>query len=302
MRRVLGYVAFTVGCALIFLSPLMAFYVKPRVEKAPTDVNSTDVSDGTGEIFRASSLKVEGPLQIQNISLSQGNPEASTETVAVINRSGRTVDSANGDPIDWSYQVYAMDRSTGAAVDCCGAAPPAEGYTLKLPFHLQQQEYSFYNDTLGKAFPMIFDREESLEGMDVYVFTQKIPKTYLEAFPFPGALAGQPGSSVTTIRYYEATTTIWVEPLTGAIVKGSQQAHQWVEYGGKVVTDLATTDLTNTPATVTKNMERVNDKLSQLRVVEALPIWGLVIGLVLLAVGLVLLLWRRGGAGADDSP
>jgi hypothetical protein len=294
VRRILGFVAFVVGCVLLFLSPLMAFYVKPRVEKAPTDIDSTDFSNGSGKIFVPTELHVIGPVPLQNISVSRGDQSKSTDTVVVIDRSGTTVNLDSSKTIDYSFQIYAMDRSTGEAVDCCGAAPPAEGYTLKLPFDTQKIDYSFYNDTLGKAFPAKYQREEEVAGLNTYVFTQEIPKTFYQAFPFPGSLAGVPDSpSVTTIRYYEATTTIWVEPLTGAIINGSQQAHQWLEYGGKFVTDLADTDLTNTPETIAKNAEEVHDKMFELRLVEALPLWGLIIGGVLVVVGLFLILGAR---------
>src|SRR5207249_1033907 len=38
VRRIFGYIMFTLGWLLVFLAPLLYLYTKPRVEKAPNDV------------------------------------------------------------------------------------------------------------------------------------------------------------------------------------------------------------------------------------------------------------------------
>lgn len=291
MRRVVGYVLFTVGWLLIFLAPLLRFYATPRVEKAPTDVYDNTVSLGAGRIFSVKSFSVEGPLPLRHDSIAKGNPAASTEQVAVISIFGRTWDTRTGGDIDYAFDVYAMDRRTGYAVHCCGEKPRAEGLTLKFPFGTEKTTYPFYDSTPHKAFPARFVREEQVEGLKTYVFQSDVPQTFLETMNIPGSIAGTNEPSVTVSRWYSAQTTLWVEPITGAIVKGAQHATQWVTRGEQFVTTLADTNFVNSPASVRHTAGQVSSKVGQLILVRFwLPIAGPVLGLVLVLVGFVLVM------------
>src|SRR4029077_8589163 len=117
MRRTLGYASFTVAAVLIFFGPLLYFYATPRVEKAPYDVYETTISRGTGCYFSVKALSVVGPVPIENISVTKGDPARSTGRVMVAGLFSRTRDLTRGD-FDVSYSVYAFDRSTGYAVRC----------------------------------------------------------------------------------------------------------------------------------------------------------------------------------------
>jgi DUF3068 family protein len=289
MRRIGGYILFTVGCLLIFLAPLLHFYATPRIEKAPTDVYDKTISYGDGRVFSVKSFSVEGPMPLEHDSIAKGNPAASTESVAVISIFGRTFDRRTGGDIDYSFDVYAMDRRTGYAVHCCGEKPRAEGLTLKFPFGTEKKTYRFYDSTPHKAFPARYVREEEVEGLKTFVFESDVPKTFLQSMEIPGSIAGSTEPSVTVSRWYKAETTLWVEPVTGAIVKGGQHAIQWVTRGDKFVTALADTNFLNSEASVKHTAQEVRSKLYQLILVRFwVPILGPVLGLVLLLVGFVL--------------
>jgi len=127
MRRILGYVLFVLGLTFVFLSPFLLFYTVPRVEKAPTDVDQTVVSDGAGQYFSAQKLEVEGPVPLENIERFKGSPQTSTDHVAVINYQSHLFVRPQGNDIDFDKEVYAMDRKSGEAVNCCGDTPKHEG-------------------------------------------------------------------------------------------------------------------------------------------------------------------------------
>ncbi len=291
MRRIGGYILFTVGWLLIFLSPLLRFYATPRVEKAPTDVYDNTISFGAGRIFSAKTFSVEGPIPLRHDSIAKGNPKTSTTQVAVISIFGKTSDTRTGGAIDYSFDVYAMDRRTGEAVHCCGEKPRAEGLTLKFPFNTEKGTYQFYDSTAHKAFPARFVREEQLEGLKNYVFRSDVPQTLLKTMSLPGFIAGSKESSVQVTRWYRAQTTLWVEPLTGAILKGEQHAVQWVTLGDDFVTTLADTNFVNSLASVKHTAAEVRTKFDQLILVRFwLPVVGPALGLVLVFVGFVLVM------------
>jgi hypothetical protein len=287
VRRILGYVAFTFGLVLIFLSPLLRFYATPRVEKAPYDVYDRTVSVGSGSYFSVAKLAVVGPTGIENISIAKGDPKESTHAVAVIGIFSRTFDTNAGD-VDVGYSVYAFDRTTGYGVDCCGANPVAHGLTLKFPFGTRKGTYPYWDGTAKRAFPATYTRTEPVDGITAYVFVSRIPPTSIGTETIPGFLAGQKDrASITVERFYQATTTLWVEPTTGAIVKAGQRNQQWfADTVGTRLLTLADIDVVNDEASVQDTVDQVKGRLWQLRLVRTwLPIAAPLVGLALAIAG-----------------
>jgi hypothetical protein len=112
-----------------------------------------------------------------------------------------------------------------------------EGLVLKFPFGTEKKTYQFWDSTLRKAFPIQFKRVTDIKGLKVYVFEQEIPKQEVpQAKPLevPGSLVDQPGrDSVVVQRTYKNTRTLWVEPVTGAIIKGQEQQLATIAYDGE---------------------------------------------------------------------
>src|SRR6266508_6538882 len=268
MRRTVGFVLFTLGIVLIALSPLFRLYTLPRVLKAPLDTYSTSISSGTGTYFSTKVLKVLTDRPMQNVSTARGDVKDGSKEVAVYDYFSVTKDtSADGGVVDVSTDRYAFDRVTGEAVHCCGEFPRHEGYTLKLPFHVDRiTAYPFWDGTLGAAPPATFDHEEELEGMKVYVFIQKIEPTIIgEPIVIGGPLAGLPAGETTNgFISYTATTTLWVEPFTGAIMKGASHATRTLQTGGNPLFVLADTNFTNSDASVKETADQIRSKVFQL--------------------------------------
>jgi Porin PorA len=293
--RRLGYVLVFVGLFLLFFGLFERFYAYPRLKKAPLDQESQPVAVGTGTYFNRSPEKLREitGAQLKNVRTVKGDPRAGTGEVAVWDSFVSTVDLADGGVITATQERIALDRVTGQSVNCCGENPRHQGLTLKFPFDTKKQSYQFWDGPAGRALPAVYTREETIQGVKVYRFEQRIDRLTLGTQEIPGSLAGDPGAaSVQTNIVYSNVKTIWVEPATGIIVKGQQDVSQVLESttgGGEVLT-LLDGVLTYDDATVDANAADAADAAGRLRMLSIiLPIGALVLGLALLVVGLLLL-------------
>ncbi|MEV0802684.1 DUF3068 domain-containing protein [Kribbella sp. NPDC050281] len=184
-----------------------------------------------------------------------------------------------------------------------------QGLVLKFPFGTEKKTYPFWDTTLRKAFPIEFKREEPLDGLKVYVFEQEIPKKEVpQAKPLevPGSLVGDSGKdSVIVQRTYKNTRTLWVEPVTGAIIKGREQQLATIAYEGQDKLTATQVTIEYDAATVAKNVKGATEngvaeggyqsKAAQLHLIGFwVPLLSLILGLLLLAsVGFFQLLPRK---------
>ncbi|TCO51674.1 DUF3068 family protein [Kribbella antiqua] len=191
-----------------------------------------------------------------------------------------------------------------------------EGLVLKFPFGTEKKTYDFWDTTLRKAFPIQFKEEATLQGLKVYVFEQEVPKQDVPlAKPLivPGSVINEPGrDSVEVQRTYKNTRTLWVEPVTGAIIKGKEQQLATIAYDGEDKLTATQVTIEYDDATVTKNVKgaTVNgvaeggyqSKAAQLNLIGFwIPLVSLILGLLLLAfVAVRSSLVRRPDGGAGD--
>jgi hypothetical protein len=283
-----------IGLFLLFFGLFERFYAYPRLRKAPLDQESAPVAVGTGTYFNRSPEKlreIQG-AQLKNVRTVKGDPKAGTEEVAVWDSFTSTVDLADRGVITATQERIALDRVTGQSVNCCGENPRHQGLTLKFPFDTKKQTYQFWDGPASRALPAVFTREETIQGVKVYRFEQRIDRMTLGSQEIPGSLAGDPSvPTVQTNIVYSNVKTIWVEPTTGIIVKGQQDVSQVLEsMGGEQVLTLLDAVLTYDDATVDANAADAADSARQLRLLSIiLPVGAVVLGLVLLVVGLTLL-------------
>jgi cytoskeletal protein RodZ len=89
---------------------------------------------------------------------------------------------------------------------------------------------------------------------------------------------------------YNASIDAWVEPVTGAIVKGSKHVQQWAQLNGQKVLALADVTVTYNPPTVDKLTSDAEKNKKQLKLVKSLlPIALPIVGIPLAVVGVLLL-------------
>jgi Porin PorA len=294
MGRRVGFVLVFVGLFLLFFGLFARVYTYPRLKKAPLDQYSEPVATGTGTYFNRSPDKLTEVTgaQLRNVRVVRGDVAAGSDEVAVWDSFNSTVDTADNGVISATQERIALDRVTAQSVQCCGENPRHQGLTLKFPFDTKQTTYQFWDGPAQRALPAVFTRAETLNGVDVYRFEQRIDRLDIGDQEIPGSVAGDPDTpSVQTDIIYSNTKTLWVEPATGIIVKAQQDVTQVLETpGGEQVLTLVDALLTYDEATVSNNADDAAAGARQLRLLGTiLPAVALFLGLVALAAGLVLL-------------
>jgi hypothetical protein len=309
MGRRVGFVLVFVGLFLLFFGVFARVYTYPRLKKAPLDQYSEPVATGTGSYFNRSPDKLAevNGAQLKNVRVVRGDVGAGSDEVAVWDSFTSTVDTADNGVISATQERIALDRVTAQSVQCCGENPRHQGLTLKFPFDTKRTTYQFWDGPAQRALPAVFTRTETINGVGVYRFEQRIDRQDIGDQEIPGSLAGDPDTaSVQTDIIYSNTKTLWVEPATGIIVKASQDVTQVLETpGGEQVLTLVDALLTYDEATVASNARDAADGANQLRLLGAiLPAAALFLGLVALAAGLVLLRSPEGRrvAGGERRP
>jgi hypothetical protein len=294
MARRVGFVLVFVGLFLLFFGLFERFYAYPRLKKAPLDQYSTPVATGTGTYFNRSPDKLAEVTgaQLMNKRIVRGDVAAGTDEVAVWDSFNSTIDTADQGVITATQERIALDRVSAQSVQCCGENPRHQGLTLKFPFGTEKTTYQFWDGPAQRALPAAFTRTETLNGVDVYRFEQRIGPLDVGDQEIPGTLAGDPDTpSVQTNIVYSNLKTLWVEPTTGIIVKAQQDATQVLEtQGGEQVLTLIDAVLTYDEATVEANADDAASGANRLRLLGTiLPIAALLLGLISVAAGLVLL-------------
>ncbi|SDU75196.1 DUF3068 domain-containing protein [Jiangella alkaliphila] len=315
MRRSIGLVLVGLGVLMLVLAPLSRWYAYPRLAVVSNDV-AERVSTGTdvtvldlGAVVRQEG-EVERVTDIRNVRRIIPDQGDSTGDTAVWDTSVTTFDElgAGATPEENVLSYYeervAFDRHTAEAVDgydqyYTPTGEPAdrddvehEGYYFKLPFGTEQRSYPFWDSTIQDTRPMEFQSETTLEGLPVYVFEQVVEPTPVSALEIPGALFGAAGSIVAD-RIYSNTRTIWVEPHTGAIIKGQEVQDSYLDFEGTRGPTIVQGTLAYTDDQVAANVDEFASSADRLALVrDTVPIAAAAGGLLFVIVGL--LLARRG--------
>lgn len=316
--RVVGRVIVGVGVFLLVLAPFMRYYAYPRLALAPADQTLRIVSYGPGaNVFDAKTL-TNVATDVTATRLVQGDVAAADKqgddtdvwvsTVSLVDDQGnvrsRTIERA------------AFDANTSESVNCCdeyistskGVNRPVrhQGVVFKFPFDTQQKTYPFWDLTLRRTMPMVYQDTESVDGVRVYKFLQVIkPTPSAKPQQLPASLLDLPGTAmVTSQAYYSNTRTVWVEPETGVILKGQEQLFNTIRANGadRLITTKAT--IAYSPQSVAALAKTYGDKGSRLHLIRTvLPLIALVAGLVLVVGGLVLALGTgQPGPGRRRAP
>lgn len=306
-----------VGAFILTMGLLFRFYAYPKLAVVPNDQNTTQiVQDPNAKFFDADNVK-PGQGELTTTARIIGDPDAAEKAseeagqdVAVWN-SGQVSDN-NGDniPMDGSTEVLVFDRTTGQAVNCCGESKNGEevkrdGLLVKFPFDTQKVDtYTWWDSTVGKSFPVKFEGEEDLQGMNAYKFTSSVPETQYAKRELPGNLFGGSDSAgaVNADRFYSNTRTFWVDPVTGVVLDRVEDQKQEFRHNGKTLNALETTSRF-TPETVDKNVEDYKSKSSLLKMVHTtFPFAFTILGILLLLAGLLLSLLIGRRSKLDSQP
>ncbi|HEY2296609.1 MAG TPA: DUF3068 domain-containing protein [Jatrophihabitans sp.] len=328
MVRIWAYVTLFLGAFLLVLAGLVEFAVAPAAVKAPLTIPSkytVILASGHNFNYFDASTGKNIRISVWITRTIQGDPVSGDSSVAVYNESlclTRDTDNTHpgcvtaADPqhrlITNSSDRIAFDRKNGMAVNDPKYHANVNGdqniqhvgLGYKFPIDTGKTTYPYFDTVVGKAFPMKYSGEDHLEGLTVYKFVQKIVNQAVYTNnTFPST--------------YTNTRTVWIEPTTGVIVKGSEQLKQTLtgkanlDPNSKVVEpQLAGVvalqgTLQFTQSTVKLQAQLAKDNLPRIHLVRLwLPLIALIAGAI--SIGVAVLLFRRGrgsdggGDGGDE--
>lgn len=303
-RRYAGPVLAGIG-AFAVAAALTLWFAAPGIAKLPLDQKGRTVAVGEGlSVFYPGDLTLREGVSATAVRNVVGDPfaEGAGPDTAVWN-SGVVVSDDDGTLISTTEATACLDRRTGAAVDPCPSARLNDSTSLRFsgqvfgfPLGTQQRDYEFFDTSTRAAFPARFVEETDLDGTPVYLFEQEVPETVIDRREVPGDLAGgAEGTTVDAELVYSNTRTLWVEPTTGVIVKGSEEVAQFFrgEDGATGVTLLEGT-LTFDDETVANQLALAASSRGRITMLQTgLPVGAGALGLLLIGGGLAL---QRGAA------
>jgi hypothetical protein len=320
MRRVLGFVLVTLGVAVLLLGALARPVLYHQLATVALDQKSTSVSQGSGmSALRASSdgISVLHDVTLRSTRTVTGIPgRVAGHAGQAFWQTGVTSEAVGVGQLTFSQEGVSFDRRTALATNCCRdytsagtlddptATKPVhhDGLFFKFPFDVQRTSYPFWDGDLGRAVPIRYQGTEKLDGVTVYRFQQKLgPETESKQAGLPGDLFGT-DHPVDADLVYENTRTLWVEPSTGVIIKGTEQQNKRFEAPGLPSVPVTVGTIGYTDKTVKDNADTWGPKGSMLNALRlTVPVVGILLGLVLVLFGVVLLAGgSRGRHGSDD--
>lgn len=322
MRRVVGLVLLALGVFGMVLGLLLRFYAYDRLALVPLNQNSESISKGSGmTVFYPGELVQKKDVDVTATRLVQGNPtaaEAKKDGDVMVWDVGLVIEDSDGTVVSSSLDHLCLNRTTNEAVQPCAGEGIEDnepdnkidsndsvvhrGLAYKFPFATEKRDYEWFDNIARKPFQIRYDSTETIEGVETYKFVQTVPLTKLDDRDVPGSLVGQPDSPVVTVgRYYENTRTVWVEPYSGIIVKGQEEAEQTLRGSdGRPALTVFGGTITFTDDTIKNSAKDASDARSSLRIVRVIgPVVLLAGGALLALVGLALTL-LGGGRGSDS--
>lgn len=322
MGKKTGIALVGLGAFLIVLAPLLRFYAHDRLAVVPLDQSTTSISEGPDATIFSVAEGEEIQVDLQStrrvVGFVDASEEASDEqdqdlaiweTFVYTGEAGEDFSKKNP-PLSTTHDLVAFDRHTGEAVACCGQYTssgidaetgeevrdydtPIEGQYYKLPFWSEKTDYEFWDGSIKEATTLAYQDTEEIDGLTVYRYQQVIEPTDVGDLPEgAGSLFGVEDPDAVIDRIYSNTRTLWVEPVTGVIIRGEEEQFVTAQYEGEDVATLTDVTIGYNDETVADNIDTYSGLATALKAVKIwAPIGFLVLGL-LLVVGGVLILRR----------
>ncbi|MFD4458426.1 DUF3068 domain-containing protein [Nocardia sp. NPDC058480] len=266
VRRLIACILVGLGALLLAAAIMIPTYTVGKVGKTPLDLRVTTIAKSVpGEeslVLDAKSLtSPEGsatvntnvPLVSQRFLTVEEPSDADEMTI----QAGQTLLRADMDPkeglLTASVDRVTIDRVTGEPIDASpngsiavaqdpksGAAIPTEsqrrGLQYRFPIGTEKKSYPYFDLNARATYDIDFIEESEINGVPVYHFRQDIPVTNMwdvvkhpsYQLALPAAKWGLEGTEpVTMTRFYTNTRDVWVEPRTGAVLKGGEKIHMY---------------------------------------------------------------------------
>jgi hypothetical protein len=307
MRRFFGVAAVAVGAFLLAGGALLPSYVASMLVKIPNGERfEIDAEIPGATVFDLKTLSERHEVDLTSHRVINGDAASSSRDRAVFDV-GLTITDHGALAAPVMIERLAMDRTTAEAVGCCGETIDGSpvihrGLTYTFPPGTERRTYDFYDPVARRSYPAHFAGEDAVEGLSAYKFEIIADPLKIDDMAVPGSLLGSPTPEATAQRYYSSTKTVWVEPVSGLILRGQERVRQTLRdaRGHDRVTLLAGT-ATFTPETVERQASAARRARSiSTWITTSGPITLLLAGGVCLGAGLLWL--RRGSPSSVEAP
>jgi hypothetical protein len=328
MRRAIGAFLVVIGVLCVALAGILAWVIVPEQKHVPTDYKPPEtVLEAPDATFVAAQLSAAGPqVSVQHGTLRSTTvvtPDAKAADSLSGSLAGNTLIWAVTDATTWveskapiagAQSRIALDRVSGAAVPwngqcyqemsldptknagCTPGSISFVGQFYLFPFDTGKNTYQYWDGTLRTALPIAYQGEEKVGGLNTYRFELAVPKTDLpvDATTLAGLQAFLGPAARGAKMNYEAARTLWVEPMTGAIVAYRERQHrELVPAGGPSVVLLDATFQYDAATAKAVGDEASDGRSKILLLGRYLPIGLIVVGVAGVLSGLWLFRRRR---------
>jgi hypothetical protein len=330
MRRIVGLILIGIGAFLLALAPLSRFYVAHQVVAAPMNVyETTTLQADNATYLDVPHWTIRKGATVTAKNTTRGDVHASDGKIAVWDSFTSIEDPSLNARVEIQAQRAVFNRRTGELQNGRGASVGNDsnvkqsGVGLYWPIPTKKQTYPYFDTTTKRTWPMVYQGEEKIHGVTTYRFVQQVPPTVTDSIKpgVPAALFGLNKAEVSRFpgydkvnnlvpvdRAYSATTTVWVDPRTGAPISQEQKVRQTMRttdgVDRLVIADL---DLKMTDASQKKLADKSQTGATEIAAAKTyIPFYGGALGLILIIVGaLIALSGRRRpahrGAGSGSS-
>ncbi|MFC9846430.1 DUF3068 domain-containing protein [Streptomyces sp. NPDC060223] len=295
------------GTFLLVLAPLLAWYVKPHAAVNPIDIDQTAVYTGTGSVFDVDKVETVPDQKITVTQKVRGDVAASETSGNGVWDVTTTVDTDKSlpaadphDALEFTPHRWVMDRTTNEPVHCCQEKPYIQGEAyLKFPFDVQKRAYRWWDNSLGATVTLNYRGTKKIQGYEGYRFTGTVPATQTGTRLVPGAIVGEPERSQVLAEEWYANhlVELVVDQRTGRVLYAQVGPRKTLRAPGGTEDAAVLLDaekLAFTTATQKFAVDKAEQESGQLRAVgQTLPIGAGALGLVLAAVGVVLVVRGR---------
>lgn len=334
-NRILACILVGLGTFLLAVAILIPAYTVDKLKKTPLDLEVTTVATGTGDVLDSKALLAgkaevntnvpivaqryvitEQPSDAEVISLQAGQTLIRTDKQGESGLLTATVDRVTAD------RVSSMPVEPPVGTIQTSSTEPAEevshtGLQYKWPFDAEKKSYPYFDLNSRTTQDINFVEETEINGMKVYHYNQVIepvdlskvvPSAPTNKLTLPAKTWGVPGEDqpVTMTRWYANERDVWVDPVTGVVIKGQEKLYQYYarDKAKPEVTVLKVT-LPFDENTIEYQIGQAKDGQDKLSLFgRTLPIVAGILGVIALIAGIVLGI--RGGRGkkgaTTDSP
>ncbi|MDQ0777458.1 hypothetical protein QF026_005924 [Streptomyces aurantiacus] len=303
------------GVFLLVLAPLLAWYVEPRAQRTPVDIDTTTVFTGTGSYFDTDEIETVHDKKITITRQVRGDVSDSEKSGRAVWDVSTSVDTDRSlpaadphDSLQWTMERWVTDRKTNEPVHCCEEKPYFEGEAyLKFPFDVQKRSYIWWDNTLGSTVTLAYRGTKRIQGYEGLRFTGTVPATKTGTRLVPGTLVGVPdaGQVLAEEWYSNHGVELVADQRTGRIIYAAIGPRKTLRAPGgekDAVVLLDSERIAFTPETQREQVDLADTDSGLLRLVgRTLPLGAGIAGFVLAVVGAVLVTRGRSHPDTPES-